>query len=172
MYEIHHFFTPLLDHFDDFDNNDWFLHPVITLENAKNYRDYAHFTKNVETLNAVYDRLQKIATDYLTLNLFGRKTGRKFIQKIQEKLTLSDLLSYNNQVRQTILSEMNIKTADFISHRSFVKHELQHTLHEFYENNGQKTPTAMIYTDDEVLMLENCSHHIVQNYLHRIEKTA
>ena len=99
MFEIHYYFTPLLDTLEVFDHNDWYLHPIINLRAAKAYRDATALKKNIANLNACYDRLQKITLDYYTITLHGRKYGRRFLLQLQEDLSPDALLNYTDQFR-------------------------------------------------------------------------
>jgi len=173
MHEIHYFFTPILDTLIDFDSNDWYLYPLVTLETAKKLRDQSSYKKDIEHLNASYDRLHKITLDLITVTLYGRKYGRQFVIEIQKELSSSNFLDYNNQVRQDILHHLNITTADFIIHRHFTKKYLRETLHEFHHRFSQ-SPATLIYPKDcsECLEIEAVSHSTLKNYLPSIEKIA
>ena len=56
MLETHYYFTPILDHLEPFDHNDWHLYPIVTLPAAKQLRDAEDLPKNIVSLNACYDR--------------------------------------------------------------------------------------------------------------------
>lgn len=84
MLETHYYFTPILDHLEEFDHNDWHLYPIVTLPAAKQLRDEEDLPKTISSLNACYDRLQKVSLDYLTVNLYGRKQGRLFLLLLQD----------------------------------------------------------------------------------------
>ncbi|WP_081165353.1 dithiol-disulfide isomerase [Lactococcus garvieae] len=172
MYDIHHFFTPILDQFSEFDSHSWYLYPIATLAAAKELRDNSEMPRNIENLNASFDRLQKLSSDFLTINLHGRKYGRKFLLTLQDKLKHNSVLDYNNQMRQEILSDMGLTTADFITHRQFAKKQMMKNAQEFYKNEFTQVPSTLVYTETECLHIEGCSQTIVQNYLRRIEKTA
>jgi len=75
MHEIHYFFTPILDTLIDFDSNDWYLYPLVTLETAKKLRDQSSYKKDIEHLNASYDRLHKITLDLITVTLTAENTA-------------------------------------------------------------------------------------------------
>ncbi|MFK4959524.1 dithiol-disulfide isomerase [Lactococcus garvieae] len=172
MYDIHHFFTPILNQFSEFDAHSWYLYPIATLAAAKELRDNSDLPKNIENLNASFDRLQKISSDFLTINLHGRKYGRKFILALQERLDNLSILDYNNQMRHEILCEIKLTTADFITHRQFAKKQMIKNAQEFYKNEFTQVPSTLIYTDTECLHIENCSQALIQNYLRHFEKTA
>lgn len=172
MLEIHYYFTPILDHLEKFDQNDWHLHPIVTLPVAKKLRDAEDLPKNVTSLNACHDRLQKISLDYLTVNLYGRKQGRHFLLLLQELLEETTVLGYNNQLRWSILKEIKVSTSDFMEYRSFAKKNLSTILKDFRKNNFHDSPASMITTEQECLHIENCPHLDLQNYLYKIEKTA
>ncbi|MEY8458864.1 dithiol-disulfide isomerase [Lactococcus ileimucosae] len=172
MYDIHHFFTPILNKFSEFDSHNWYLYPVATLAAAKELRDSSNLPKNIEYLNASFDRLQKISSDFLTINLHGRKYGRKFILALQERLENLSILDYNNQMRHEILSEIQLTTADFVAHRHFAKKQMIKNAQEFYKNDFTQVPATLVYTENECLHIESYPHVIIQNYLRHIEKTA
>ncbi|MFC4653382.1 dithiol-disulfide isomerase [Lactococcus nasutitermitis] len=172
MFEIHYYFTPILDALETFDENDWHLCPVLTLVTAKALRDRLELPRNVENLNACYDRLQKISVDFLTVNLHGRKYGRQFLLKLQEKLAEPGILAYNDLLRHQILQEIGLRTSDFIIYRDFGKQELALVSQNFHKDNFKQSPAGLIMTDTEYLQLNKCDHHHLQNYLKNIEKTA
>ena len=64
MLETHYYFTPILDHLEPFDHNDWHLYPIVTLPAAKQLRDAEDLPKNIVSLNACYDRLRKVSLDF------------------------------------------------------------------------------------------------------------
>ena len=172
MLETHYYFTPILDHLEEFDHNDWHLYPIVTLPAAKQLRDAEDLPKNIVSLNACYDRLRKVSLDYLTVNLYGRKQGRAFLLLLQDVLEETTILDYTVQVRQQILKEIGVSTLNFLEYRSFAKKHLALILKDFRKNNFQTSPASLILTDKECLRVENCSHALLQQYLEQIEKTA
>lgn len=172
MLEIHYYFTPILDRMETFDQNDWYLNPIVTLATAKALRDAQDLPKDVCSLNACYDRLEKISLDFLTVNLYGRKQGRVYLLLLQELLEETTILDYTGQLRQKILSKIGVSTADFLEYRSFAKKHLSLMLQQFRKYEFEGAPAALIMTEEECLQVENCSHNVLQNYLHHIEKTA
>ena len=102
MLETHYYFTPILDHLEEFDHNDWHLYPIVTLPAAKQLRDEEDLPKTISSLNACYDRLQKVSLDYLTVNLYGRKQGRLFL------LLLQDFLEENKGL-MGVISSLKVK---------------------------------------------------------------
>ncbi|AYG01764.1 DsbA family protein [Lactococcus allomyrinae] len=172
MLEIHYYFTPILDHLERFDQNDWHLHPIVTLPAAKELRDVEDLPKNVASLNACHDRLQKISLDYLTVTLYGRKQGRLFLLLLQDCLSEITVLEYTDQIRQKILKKLNISTSDFMEYRQFAKRHLSLDLKDFRENDFHASPSSLVITDKECLHMEKCSHLALQDYLYQIEKTA
>lgn len=172
MLEIHYYFTPILDHLESFDKNDWHLYPIVNLATAKRFRDAAGLPRNVEHLNAVFDRLQKISLDYLTINLYGRKYGRRFLLNLQDTLSADQLLTYNNLIRQQILQKIGLSISDFKIFHKFSKSELKNGLQDFYENHFKQCPASFVLTKTEALQINACEHKLLQNYLIEIEKTA
>lgn len=170
--EIHYYFTPILDQLEQFDQNLWYLYPIVTLATAKELRDTEDLPKNVAALNACHDRLQKISLDYLTVNLHGRKYGRAFLSLLQDLLSEMTILDYTGQLRQQILSEIGVSTADFMEYRPYAKQHLALILQDFRKNDFQFSPAGLIMTAEECLQVEKCSHANLQRYLHQIEKTA
>jgi len=167
MYEIHYFFTPILDSFEAFDSqHDWHLKPIVNLATAKKLRDRQGLTHNIEMLNASYDRLQRISEDFVTLSLYGRKTSRSFILKLQERLSeKGSFLAYNASIRAEILEELGIKTCDFKEYRSFAKEKLKQELYDYQDHHFASLPASLVLTADEGLQLEKCHHEALQNYL-------
>lgn len=172
MLEIHFYFTPVLNHLEACDGHDWYLHPVVNLNVAKTYRDQTNFPKTVEYLNASYDRLEKIALDYLTINLHGRKYGRQFLFLLQEKLEHSTILNYNNLIRQHILVELGLTTAEFKIFRTYSKQRLTECLREFYKHRFTETPASIILTATEELQIASCQLSELTEFIQEIEKTA
>ena len=172
MLEIHYYFTPILDHLESFDQNEWHLHPIVTLPVAKALRDAENLPKNVTSLNACHDRLQKISLDYLTVNLYGRKQGRLFLLLLQESLLEKTVLDYNDRLRHQLLKEINVSVTDFMEYRSFAKKHLSIILKDFRNNGFRSSPASLVMTDEEHLQLEACQHGDLQHYLLQIEKTA
>lgn len=172
MLETHYYFTPILDHLEEFDHNDWHLYPIVTLPAAKQLRDEEDLPKTISSLNACYDRLQKVSLDYLTVNLYGRKQGRLFLLLLQDFLKETTILDYTAQIRQQILQEIGVSTLNFLEYRSFAKKHLALILKDFRKNNFQTSPASLILTDKECLRVENYSHALLQQYLEQIEKTA
>ncbi|PCS00702.1 DsbA family protein [Lactococcus fujiensis] len=172
MLEIHLYFTPMLDNLDEFDRNDWYLYPVVNLSAAKACRDQAQYPKTVEYLNACSDRLEKIALDFFTVNLYGRKFGRKFILQLQNNLTVSRLLDYNNSERKKILTEIGLSTSEFKVFRDYSKHVLKDSLHQFYENNFTQTPSGIVLTESEELHLAHIEAENLKTFIEKLEKTA
>ena len=78
MLETHYYFTPILDHLEPFDHNDWHLYPIVTLPAAKQLRDAEDLPKNIVSLNACYDRLRKVSLDYLNCKSLRTKTRKSF----------------------------------------------------------------------------------------------
>ena len=172
MLETHYYFTPILDHLEPFENNDWHLYPIVTLPAAKQLRDAEDLPKNIVSLNACYDRLRKVSLDYLTVNLYGRKQGRAFLLLLQDVLEETTILDYTVQVRQQILKEIGVSTLNFMEYRSFAKRHLALMLKDFRKNDFQASPASLIMTNEECLKIEDCPHALLQQYLEQIEKTA
>lgn len=172
MLEIHLYFTPLLTPLEAFDQNDWYLHPVVNINAAKALRDQENFPKTVHHLNACFDRSEKIALDFLIINLHGRKYGRKFILKLQDNLQAKDILTYNHQMRNQILHDIGLSATDFKVFRNFGKQELSKSLHDFYNQKFLTTPASIILTDQEEFHLESCDFHHFKQFLNEIKKTA
>ena len=172
MYDIHHFFTPLLDEFTEFDNNNWYLSPVVTLAAAKELRDLHRLPKTIENLNVSFEILEKISKDFLIINLHGRKYGRKFLIELQNRLAVLTILDYNDGLRQEIIEVLGLARTDFLVHQNFAQQQLIEATRDFYKNGFVQAPASLVYTGRECLKFDSCSQRIIQNYLSHIEKTA
>ena len=61
------------------------IQQLVSDSNAFDFlRDEEDLPKTISSLNACYDRLQKVSLDYLTVNLYGRKQGRLFLLLLQD----------------------------------------------------------------------------------------
>lgn len=175
MLEIHFYFTPILDKLEQTafdDENDWYLHPVVNLTTAKILRDRAHLPKTVQALNACYDRINKIALDYLTINLHGRKYGRKFLIELQNELADGKILEYSNVARHRILARLGLSTADFKIFRNFSKHALTEDRQDFQRHKFSQTPASIVLTDTEELHVKACTQASLCDFIGQIEQTA
>lgn len=165
MYEIQHFFTPILDQLVSFDDNDWYLSPIVNLPLARKTQEAEKLEPSIVQLNACFDRLQKLAEDFVTVSLCGRKAARSFMLKVQEKLAKTGLLSYNAQMRGEILAELHISISDFSHFRSFAKVRLQEMLYQFHEAGLFQTPASLVWSPQDTLAYEACSQKKIQKLL-------
>ena len=114
--EIQHYFTIFADDFGVFDTHtyDWFLHPVVTPTAIKEMRLSYQLPKTIPTYNALFDRVNKVTLDYLTVNFAGRHTGRQFLLALQDEMQGKTPLDYNNKVLISILHRLRFDVSDFI----------------------------------------------------------
>lgn len=172
MCEVQYYFTPLLDPLENFDENSWYLHPVVTLSAAEELLERSGLSHNIQNLNAFFDHLQKIALDFLVVSLYGRKISQQFMLCIQKKLTISTLLNYDEQLRERILQELHLSSEDFEQLCTFNKNKLKEILEDFQDQHFEHTPSSLIFTDSECLKLPVRSHHELKSYLTKIQRTA
>ncbi|GFH42788.1 hypothetical protein Hs30E_13390 [Lactococcus hodotermopsidis] len=176
IYEIQHYFTPFGDEFSDFNLQiyDWFLNPVLTPTAVKAIRDSYQLDKNVTTYNAVFDRIYKATLDFLTVNIAGRHTGRKFLLALQHEMSGKTPLDYNNKILYKILCDLHFDSHDFIKNRYFAKKSLMRSQRNFHSDNLTTLPTSLIYYENEALRIDQLAQNQLFSYLHHIEnnKTA
>ncbi|GFH41184.1 hypothetical protein [Pseudolactococcus insecticola] len=171
-YEIQHYFTLFNDDFDfnqlETATYDWFLNPLITPTAVRNTRDAYHLTKDVTTYNAVFDRLERVTLDFLTVNFAGRKAGRAFLSALQTLMTGKTPLDYNNQVLRQILHQIDFDVADLIRNHQFARASLIRSQHNFHADKLTILPSSLIYdiTRNDAVLINYLTQNQVTDYLH------
>lgn len=167
--EIQHYFTLFNDAFDQFETetNDWFLNPVVTPSAVKSVRDAYQLPQDVQTYNAVFDRVHKATLDFLTVSFAGRQMGRRFLLACQEEMSDKTPLDYDNRVLFCILHDLNFSVSDFVKHFPYAKNTFKQCQRNFHSEKMTALPTSFILSETEAYQLENLSQSQVFQYLHQ-----
>lgn len=170
--EIQHYFTIFADDFGVFDTHvyDWFLHPVVTPSAVRDIRQRYQLKTDTATYNAVFNRIYKVTLDYLTVNISGRHTGRRFLLALQEEMAGLTPLDYDNHVLIRILHRLKFHVSDFIKHYSLAKTSLIKEQQNFHSEQLSILPSTFIYYEDDVIKLEALAQRQIFAFLN--EKTA
>ncbi|MBR6896518.1 MAG: dithiol-disulfide isomerase [Lactococcus sp.] len=170
--EIQHYFTIFADDFGVFDTHtyDWFLHPVVTPTAIKEMRLSYQLPKTIPTYNALFDRVNKVTSDYLTVNFAGRHTGRQFLLALQDEMQGKTPLDYNNKVLIRILHRLRFDVSDFIRYYHFAQTSLIQEQKNFHSERLTILPSTLIYFQDDVIRIDALAQRQIFAFLN--EKTA
>mgnify|MGYP006992093940 CR=1 FL=1 len=170
--EIQHYFTIFADDFGVFDTHtyDWFLHPVVTPTAIKEMRLSYQLPKTIPTYTALFDRVNKVTLDYLTVNFAGRHTGRQFLLALQDEMQGKTPLDYNNKVLIRILHRLRFDVSDFIRYYHFAQTSLIQEQKNFHSERLTILPSTLIYFQDDVIRIDALAQRQIFAFLN--EKTA
>ena len=170
--EIQHYFTIFADDFGVFDTHtyDWFLHPVVTPTAIKEMRLSYQLPKTIPTYNALFDRVNKVTLDYLTVNFAGRHTGRQFLLALQDEMQGKTPLDYNNKVLIRILHRLRFDVSDFIRYYHFAQTSLIQEQKNFHSERLTILPSTLIYFQDDVIRIDALAQRQIFAFLN--ETTA
>ena len=170
--EIQHYFTIFADDFGVFDTHtyDWFLHPVVTPTAIKEMRLSYQLPKTIPTYNALFDRVNKVTLDYLTVNFAGRHTGRQFLLALQDEMQGKTPLDYNNKVLIRILHRLRFDVSDFIRYYHFAQTSLIQEQQNFHSERLTILPSTLIDFQDDVIRIDALAQRQIFAFLN--EKTA
>lgn len=170
--EIQHYFTIFDDDFTSFETQtyDWFLHPVVTPAAIRQIQDTYHLTKNIETYNKIFNRIYKVTLDYITVNFFGRHSGRSFLLGLQEEMDGLSPLDYNNRILLKLLHQLKFEVSEFIKYYPYAKTSIIEEQRNFNSEGLTILPSTFIYYQDDVIKIEALAQRQIFALLN--EKTA